>query len=163
MKYILFTFLILSLKTAAQDCQLFRETDPYTKETKLSSGFVRLQGASLSMDANKLEIDFLFSLEGRDKCFTDASTAAVFFEGSKVKFTQRNSGSMNCEGFFHFIFRNNNSIPSLLQKMSTQKLSKIVFTGNDKRETMVSLSAEQQKIVMDLATCMVKEAPTIIK
>src|SRR5260221_8606341 len=131
MKHIFNMIILLPLFTTAQDCKLNSESDPFTKETKISTGFIALQNASVTVDADKSQIDFFFSLNGNDKCFDNNSTAAVFFEGSKVKLSYRNSGSMNCEGFFHFNFKNNGSIPTMLQKLSTQKIASILFIGNN--------------------------------
>ncbi|HEY6061993.1 MAG TPA: hypothetical protein VIV35_00190, partial [Chitinophagaceae bacterium] len=130
MKYILVVALFSPLFLTAQDCKLNRETDPFTKEVKISTGFIPMDGGSVTIDATKAEIDFLFSIEGADRCFDNNSTAFIFFEGTKLKLTSRNGGSMNCEGLFHFIFRNTSSLPSLLTKMTTQKVNHIVFTGN---------------------------------
>lgn len=163
MKYLFYCLLLLSSTANAQDCKLIRQTDPYTKLTTLSTGFIPLQGASLTIDASKPEIDFLFSLNGVNKCFTDGSMAAIFFAGTKMKLTQRNGGSMNCEGLFHFIFRNSATAPVLLRKFATQKVEKFVFTGNDKAETIVTLTAEQQELLMQLSSCMAKEAPTLLQ
>lgn len=164
MKYLTLLFAFLPVFAfSQQECQLIRETDPYTKQKTISTGFIDLQGASLTIDASKPEIDLLFTLKGLDKCFTDASTAAIFFEGTKTRQTQRNNGSMNCEGLFHFIFRNGTTAPLLLRKMATQKIQKIVFTGNDKLETVVTLDADQQLAVMTLTACIIKEAPTLLQ
>jgi hypothetical protein len=161
-------FLVPTLLSAqdtlrALDCKLAHKTDVFTKQQTISTEFIPLEGASLSMDANKQEIDLLFTISGADKCFTDASTAMIFFAGSKQKQAQRNSGSMNCEGLFHFNFRNGVSAPILLRKLSTLKVEKILFVGNDKKETVVTLTPEQQQVVMDLAACMMKEAPSLAK
>ena len=147
----------------SQDCKLKKETDPFTKETKISSGFIRLQGASVTVDADKSEIDILFSMDGTDKCFDNSSTAAIFFEGTKLKMTTRNSGSMNCEGLFHFTVKNTPSTASLLQKLSTQKLNNIVFTGNTKQQTTLRLTPEQQQTFMTFANCVATEAKTLIR
>jgi hypothetical protein len=162
MKRFFLIFILAPVFLQAQDCKLQHKVDPYTKLKTISTGFIPLEGASLTMDANKQEIDFLFTISGPDKCFTDASTALVFFAGSKQKQTQRNSGSMNCEGIFHFIYRNATSTPSLLKKLSTTKIEKILFVGNDKKETTIMLTPEQQQIVMDLAACIIKEAPSLL-
>lgn len=156
---LLFLFPVL---LRAQDCKLNRDKDIYTHELKLSTGFIQLDGASLTIDATKPEVDMLFSIEGTDKCFTDASTANIFFEGTKMKFSQRNGGTMNCEGLFHFIFRNGNTYPMLLQKFSTLKIEKIVFVGNDKKETTITLTPPQQQQVMAFTACMLKEAPSLL-
>jgi len=168
MKYISLIVFLLPLFLSAQDpiaigCKLIKETDPYTKEIKLSSGFISLQvGASLTIDADSKEIDFFFTVP--DECYTDASTVFIFFEGSKVKATYRNSGSMNCDGNFHFVFRNGAATPSGLQKLATQKVASFVFTGNDKKKpTTVSLLPDQQKAFMEITACMIAESKALIK
>ena len=163
MKYIFVIALLFPLYTLAQDCKLHKETDPYTKETKLSTGFIKLQSSSVTIDANRMEIDVFFTLAGADKCFDNNSTAFIFFEGTKLKMTTRNSGSMNCEGFFHFTFRNTPGTNSLLQKLSAQKINNIVFTGNGKKETKIIFTPEQQQTFTSLTTCLVNEAKTLIK
>jgi hypothetical protein len=162
MKHIFLIFLLVPVFSQAQICKLTRKADPYTKLQTISTEFIPLEGGSLSMDASRQEIDLLFTLSGVDKCFTDASTAMIFFAGIKLKLTQRNNGSMNCEGLFHFIFRNAVNPPILLRKLSTLKVEKIIFTGNDKKETTVTLTPEQQQVVMDLAACIIKEAPSLL-
>jgi hypothetical protein len=163
MKYILAVVLLLPFGAWSQDCKLNKETDPYTKETKISTGFIQLNGGSVTIDADKLEVDVFFTLDGSDKCFDNNSTAAIYFEGAKVKMTMRNSGSMNCEGFFHFTFKNTATTTSLLQKLSTQKLNYIVFTGNNKKETKINLTPEQQQMFLSFTNCLVDDAKTLIK
>lgn len=162
MKYLLLLLVLIPAISGAQDCKLIRDKDTYTHELKLSTGFIQLDGASLTIDATKPEVDMFFSIEGPDKCFTDASTANIFFEGTKMKFSQRNGGTMNCEGLFHFIFRNGNTYPMLLNKFATLKVEKIVFVGNDKKETTVTLTPPQQQQVMAFTACMLKEAPSLL-
>jgi len=168
MKYVSLIFFVLPHFLSAQEpvatgCKLIKETDPYTKETKLSSGFISLQlGATLTIDADSKELDFFFTVPG--ECYTDASTAFIYFEGTKVKATYRNSGSMNCDGYFHFIFRNGAGTPSGLQKLATQKVTSFVFTGDDKKKpTTISLLADQQIKFMEVAACMIAESKTLIK
>jgi hypothetical protein len=159
---LLIPFFSTAQDTTANKCKLNRETDPFTKEIKISTGFIPLDGGSVTIDANKTEIDFLFSIEGVDRCFDDNSTAMVFFEGTKNKIAGRNGGSMNCEGLFHFIFRNIAASPYLLTKMTTQKVNHIVFTGNNKKETTINLSPADQQLFMTLASCLVTEAKELI-
>jgi len=168
MKFVSLILLFFPLLMSAQNastpaCKLIKETDPYTRETKLSTGFISLQiGASLSIDADGKELDFFFTIP--DECYNDASTVFVFFEGSKVKATYRNTGSMNCEGYFHFNFRNGAGTPSGLQKLATQKVSSFVFTGNDKKKPVtISLLPDQQKEFMEAAACMIAESKALIK
>lgn len=164
MKKLLAIVLLLPLFSIAQDsCKLIRETDPYTRQTKLSTGFIYFDGGSLTIDADSKEIDFLFSIEGADKCFDNSSVAAIFFEGVKTKMNSRNGGSMNCEGLFHFIFKNAPANTSLLQKLISQKINHIVFTGNNKKESTITIGPVEQETLRTLATCLVNEAKTLIK
>lgn len=164
MRFFLSILLMLPLISLAQDCMLTRETDPFTKETKISTGFFALDGGSVTIDATSTEIDFLFSIEGADRCFDNNSTAAIFFEGPKlIKFNTRNGGSMNCEGLFHFIFKNTATPNTLLNRIMTQKINHIFFTGNNKKEVTITLTPNDQQALMALVTCLVNEAKTLIK
>lgn len=161
MKSILFILCLFPVFLLAQDCKISRETDPYTRETKLSSGFISLQGGSVTIDADSKEIDFFFIVP--DNCFSAASTVYIFFEGNKTRLTYRNAGTMNCDGYFHFTFKNGKTTPTIVQKLSSQKITQLIFTGNDKKEKIISLLPDQQKIFMEATTCLVAEAKTLIK
>lgn len=161
MKWILFAGCLFPLFLAAQDCKILRETDPYTKETKLSSGFISLPGSTVTIDADSKEIDFFFVVP--DKCFSDASTVFIYLEGSKIKTTYRSAGSMNCDGYFHFKFKNSTVTPSVVKKLASQHVTQFIFTGNDKKEVAVTLTPDQQKIFMTAVNCIVTEAKTLIK
>lgn len=161
MRYFVFMLCLLPLGAFAQDCKLLTETDPYTKETKLSSGFISLPGSSLTIDADSKEIDFFFVLEG--KCFSDASTAYVYFEGSRAKLMFKNAGSMNCDGYFHMRFRNGASTPSQLQQLMNKKVTQVVFIANDKKETVVTFSPEQQQTFNSMAKCVVAEGKKLVR
>ena len=164
MKSLSFIAFFIPMWISAQDCKLKKSTDPYTKEIKLSTRFMPMAGASLSIDADSKEIDFIFSMDEKEKCFTDAATAVVIFAGTnKMKANFRNSGPMNCEGFFHIIFKNGVATPSLLQKLSTQKIASILFTGNNKTQTTITLTPEEQDKMMMMAECLIKEAKTLLK
>ncbi len=166
MKQLIALFLLLPVFSSAQDsvaCKLNRETDPFTKEIKLSTGFIQLDGASVTIDATKTEIDFLFSIEGADRCYDNNSTAMIFFEGTKAKVTAKNGGSMNCEGLFHYIFKNSASSNSLLTKLTTMKINHIIFTGNNKKEVTIELTPADQQSLVTLANCLVTEGKTLLK
>jgi hypothetical protein len=152
-----------AITAAGQDCKLIRETDPFTREVKLSTGFIFVDGGSISFDADSKEVVVLFSIEGADKCFDNNSTAVIQFENIKSKSTSRNGGTMNCEGLFQFVFRNTASTTSLLQKLMIQKISSVVFTGNNKKESTLNVGPSEQESIMRLATCLVNEAKTLIK
>jgi hypothetical protein len=79
MKFLFCSLFFLPFFSVAQDCKLSRETDPFTKETKISTGFLALDGGSVTIDASSTEIDFLFSIEGADRCYDNNCTAAIFF------------------------------------------------------------------------------------
>jgi len=163
MKYSLIILFLFPPVLQAQDCKVKKTTDPYTKEVKVSTGFIQLQGASLSIDADGKEIDFFFSMDGKEKCFSDASTAVVFYEGTKMKANFKNGGPVNCDGIFHIIFRNVATTPTLLQRLITQKITSIQFTGNNKALTTITFSPEEQQTLMTRADCLIKEAKTLIK
>ncbi|HSU26864.1 MAG TPA: hypothetical protein VLJ68_00660, partial [Chitinophagaceae bacterium] len=74
-----------------------------------------------------------------------------------------NGGTMNCEGFFHIIFRNTPTPQSAMQKLTTTKVVSLLFTGNNKRETKIELNPEQQLLFMQVAGCLLTEAKAIIK
>ena len=154
--------LLFPLTGQCQDCSLHRETDPYTRETKLSTGFISLNNASVTLDADSKEIDIFFALAKSSKCFDNNSSALVFFEGTRSRLMNRNTGTMNCEGFFHITVRNLANPNILLQKMSTQKVASFVFV-NAKDSTKVTLVHEQQTSLMNFAACIVNEAKALIK
>ena len=156
------TAFLLPLLAGAQDCKIQRETDPFTKETRVSTGFIQLQaGASVSIDADKAQVDFFFIVP--DKCYNDQATVFIYFEGSKAKTTQRNSGSMNCEGNFHFTFKNGTLTPTVIKKLSTQKVTQFVFTSNDKKAVTISLLPDQQEKFMQAVACLDIESKKLIK
>jgi hypothetical protein len=163
MRYLFLLLILFSSSVYAQDCKLIRETDPFTKEVKLSTGFIFVDGGSITVDADSKEIIVLFSIEGADKCFDNNSNASIVFEGVKSKSASRNGGTMNCEGLFQFVFRNSATATSLLQKLMTQKLSTIVFTGNNKKESTLKVGPAEQEAMMRLTTCLVNEAKSLIK
>ena len=156
MKYYFALLLLSPFFSPAQDCNLRTTKDPYTREIKVSTGLVSLNNAGYSIQVTKSEIDFMFSIEG--KCFDDASSASVFFEGTRVKSNFKNSGTMNCDGLFHFTFRNTNPLPSALSNLGTKKITAIRFKDNSNKEAGIILTAEQQQMLTTLINCMINEA-----
>lgn len=163
MKYFIAILLLFPLLSTAQECKVKRTTDPYTKEIRLSSGPIKLQGATLSIDADGKEIDFFFSMDGKEKCFSAESAAVVSYEGTRMKGNFKNNGPMNCDGIFHLIFKNQVTTPTLLQRFITQKIISIQLSGNNKTQTVLNFSPEEQKMFMEGADCLIKEAKTLIK
>ncbi len=156
MKYYLTLLLLSPLFLSAQDCNLKTAKDPYTREIKVSTGLISLNNAQYSLQATKSEIDFMFVVEG--KCFDDASAAAVFFEGTRLKSNFRNNGTTNCDGFFHFTFRNTNPLPSALSNLGTKKITSIRFKDNTNKETGILFTADQQQELANLINCIINEA-----
>lgn len=162
MKSILLIGCLFPLFVAAQECKVFTDTDPYTKETKLSSGSISLQGgSSVSVEADSKELDYFFIIN--DRCFNDQSTLIIYFEGSRQKVTYRNSGSMNCTGYFHFIVKNSATTPLQVQKLSTIKISQLEFTDSDKKKVTLTLAPDQQETFMKSAACVTEQAKKLIK
>jgi hypothetical protein len=163
MKFLAVLFIALPVLSFSQDCKIKRTTDPYTKEVRLSTGLIELQSTSLAIEADSKEIDFFFSMTGSEKCFSDESTAVVVYEGTKLKGNFKNGGAVNCDGFFHIIFRNTAGTNTLLQRLISQKIASIQFTGNNKSQITVSFTPEDQQAVMTKGDCLVKEAKTLLK
>jgi hypothetical protein len=145
----------------AQDCTLLRETDPYTKLTRISSGFLDLSGASVTVDADKKEIDILFSFK-TDRCFEDGSTAVISFTDTKLKLNLRHAGTMNCEGLFHFIFKNGPTVNYQLKKLATMKVNQIIFKDRNEKEIPVLLNSEMQEAFLRAVQCVSTEALTLL-
>ena len=146
----------------AQDCKLIRETDPFTKETKISTGFIVVNGGSLTIDADKKEVAVLFSINNTGRCFDNNSTAIIIFDGLKPKTSARNGGTMNCEGLFQFVFKNSASTTTILQRLMTYKISSIVFTDSNKKESTLTVASADQEVIMKLATCLINESKTLL-
>jgi hypothetical protein len=163
MKYLVAALLFFPIATFAQDsCKLKKTQDPYTKQIKLSTGFIDIGTAKVSIEASKTEIDFLFSVAS-GICFDDQSTAAVFYVGTKVKTNLKNSGTMNCDGLFHLNFKNQTNTPSFLQNFSNKLVSSIKYTDNTKKESVIELTGEQQLALKMLATCIINQAKTLLQ
>lgn len=150
----------------AQECKLKKSVDPFTHETKLSTGFQNFTGngltVSISADATAKEIDFFVWIKGDGKCFDAESVANVNFEGERSKTMLHNNGSMNCDGAFHFIFKNSTTTPSWLNRMATKKIATIKLTGTDKKELVLSFSDEQKAVFQSMASCMANDAKSLL-
>lgn len=166
MKYLLVLVFIWPVVALAQDCMLKKSADPFTHETKLSTGFQNFTGngvtVSISADATAKEIDFFVWIKTPGKCFDAESTAQVIFEGERSRTNLRNAGSMNCDGAFHFVFKNTPTTASWLNRMTTKKIATIKFTGTGEKETVLSFSDEQKALFQSMASCIATEAKTLI-
>jgi hypothetical protein len=163
MKWLLILFCLISLAAQGQDCKINRDTDPFTKETKLSTGFISLQGASVTVDADSKEIDFFFTVNGKDKCFEMNTMAGVFFEGTKSKLNYRNNGSMNCDGYFHINFKNAAAPNTMLQRLTSQKIARMVFVNGNKEVAAITFTPDQQQFFMTMTNCLINEAKGLVK
>jgi hypothetical protein len=166
MKNCFFLLLLLPAFSFAQDCKLKKSVDPFTHETKLSTGFQNFTGngvtVSISADATAKEIDFFVWVKGDNKCFDAESVANVVFEGERSRTTLHNAGSMNCEGAFHFTFKNTPTTASWLNRMTTKKIATITLVGTDKKEIILKFSDEQKALFQTMANCMATEGKTLI-
>ena len=167
MKTFLSILFFLPFIAQAQDsCRLKKETDEFTHQTRISTGFVpfNVNGLplSISIDATKTEVDFFFWIRNESRCFDDASTAQVVFDGERLKANYKNTGSMNCEGAFHFTFKNSQTTPTQLKRLTDKKVSTIKLTGNDKTITEIVFSEEQKALLMKMANCVVNQAKGLL-
>lgn len=166
MKKLFLFCLALPVFSFAQDCQLKKSVDPFTHETKLSTGFQNFTGngltVSIAADATPKEINFFVWVKGDNKCFDDESTANVIFEGERTRTILHNAGSMNCEGAFHFVFKNTPTTASWLNRMATKKVATVKLTGSDKKEMVLSFSDEQKELFQSMAACIATEGKTLI-
>ncbi len=164
MKKIVSVFLLFPIFLKAQECKLISETDPFTKQIRLSSGFVYVDGGSVSIDADNKEVIVLFSVENADKCFDDNTTLEIFFEGIKSKTTARTQSTMNCEGLVQLVFRNTAGTPTtMLQRISTKKIVSINFIREKKKAIVFTPGPKEQEQIMALANCVVTEGKKLIK
>ena len=161
----LFVLLILfPLFGFSQDsCHLQKEKDKFTNEVTITSGFISLPYASLTIQATAKEIDFFFTLTGEGKCFDYESVVNVLFEGGKVKTNYKSSGTVNCDGYFHFSFRNGPTTSALLDRIATKKIISMKFTGTLKKETEIELTPEQQQAIMTYTTCIINESKKLLQ
>jgi hypothetical protein len=167
MKILLSLFFILPILVSAQDsCRLKKETDPFSHVTKVTTGFVAFNTGglkvSISVDATPTEIDFFIWITSDPKCFDDNSTIQVNYEGDRLKANFKNTGSMNCEGAFHFTFRNTPATPSNLERLTSKKISSIKLV-NGKIVTDIAFTDEQRQQFMRMAACVVRDAKTLLK
>ena len=163
MKYILFCVLFMPFAVLAQECQLKKGKDVITSKPTLSTGFIQLQGNTLSIDVNSKEIDFFFVLNNAAvKCLNEETEITFLLEGGKIKSEFRNSGSMNCDGIFHVIFKNSAYTPSQLTKLGSKKIVAIQLTGSTPKPYVITLTPEQQQMLMNTISCVIKEAKTVL-
>ncbi len=169
MKFLLFLFFTAPFFATAQECKIKKEIDPYSKETKLTTGFKTFGGGSsrtlVSVDANKTDVEFIFSVNGgaEGTCFDNNSTAVLIYEGGRLKGTFKNNSTMNCEGLFSIQFRNVATTPTTLKNLSTKKVLSIKLTGNAKQVTELTLTDEEQQRFQQMATCLIEESKTLLK
>lgn len=167
MKKLAAVLFFIPFASLAQDCGLKKTTDPFTHVPKLSTGFKKFDNNGftilVSADATPTEIDFFFWVKNDGKCFDDESTAQVVYEGERSRANFKNTGSMNCEGAFHFTFKNLASTPGYLSKLSTKKVATIKLTGSNKTEILITLTDEQKTLLQGMAVCMATEGKTLIK
>ncbi|HTM94190.1 MAG TPA: hypothetical protein VL095_17335 [Flavisolibacter sp.] len=161
-------FFLLPFFAPAQDtCQLKTATDPFTHQTKISTGFIPFTAngvqLSISVDATPTEIDFFLWFTKDQKCFDEASTIQVNFEGDRYRLNLKNTGSMNCQGAFHFSFKNSANTPPQLQRLLDKRVSSFRITGPNKTITEVSLSEEQKAQLHRMAACVVRDSKTLLK
>ncbi|HYH15358.1 MAG TPA: hypothetical protein VD794_09060 [Flavisolibacter sp.] len=165
MKFLLPLLFAIPFSGLGQDCVIKKTKDQFSQESKLTTGFIPLSNARLSIDADAKEIHLLFVLgnNGEMKCFEEASTLSIAFDSINTKANLRNGGSMNCEGYFDVVFKNTPTTTTHLNRLTTHTVKTLTFTGNNKTVTVITLSDEQKALLKQLASCMATESKTLIK
>jgi hypothetical protein len=169
MKLVIPLLLLFPLFSMSQSCPIKKEIDPYSKETRLTTGFKKFGAGRnftlLSADANKTDVEFIFSINSGDegKCFDNNSTAVLVYEGGRIKGSFKTNSSMNCEGLFSISFRNVVTTPTALKNLSLKKVISIKLTGNNKQVTEFTLTEPEQLQLMNMATCIIEESKTLIR
>jgi hypothetical protein len=161
MKYLLITVFFLPVVVFAQNCALKKEKDQFTQQERLTTGFMTMNNSKMSITADDKELDFFISL-GSSACFDDASTLSIVFEDGRTKSNFRSSGSMNCEGLFHFVIRNTTTTNSNLQRLATKKVKTMTLT-HGKDVTSITPNESEQQLLVTATSCMATEAKTLIK
>jgi hypothetical protein len=164
MKNLLAILIMLPCFAIAQNnCTIKKTKDQFSQEPKLSTGFIELNTGSLSVDADSREIDFFFVLKNlnESKCFDDGSAVSVQFDSSRSKLNFRNTGTMNCEGLFHFTFKNAAVPPSALQRLATKKVTSFTITGRNDVQTVITLTEKQKEQLMQMVSCLLTETKTL--
>lgn len=169
MKHILLLLLLSPFISTAQDCELKKTFDPYTKQERLSTGFSEFgrggETFKLSVDATSKEIEFIFSVPGagEGKCFADGSVANIVFEGGKLKSNLKNTLAMNCKGMFTVSFKNSVTTPSALQNLAKRKIMSIKLNSSDNSATEVTLTGAEQEVFMQMVSCMIAVSKSLLK
>ena len=161
----IFPFVVIitsAISSFAQDCKLKKMTDEVTGKPKATTGFIKLQGAILTIDATSAGFDYFFVVKNpTTACFIEASEVALVFEDERRNQEIRNAGSTNCDGIFHLNFRGASVTPAVVKKLSTKKLLSFIFTDRNERKIPISLTPDQQQLLMKLSNCMAEEAKTL--
>lgn len=169
MKILLFFFFLFPLFSNAQDCALKKETDPFSSETKMVTGFVPFNASgyqfSISMEVSAKEVNLFFLLENPSPCFNDQSSGIAYFEGDRSKVNLKNMGGANCQGIFQVMYRNAAITPTNLERLSQKKIASIQFKLNpeDEKVTSIRLTATQQQQLNELLLCVIKQAKVMFK
>lgn len=156
---LLLAFPVLLLE--AQDCKLKDEKDQFNQDPRLTTGFKTLGIGTnkflLSVSADKTELDLFIALDNSTTCFNDVSRAIVTFEGGRLRSTYRNGGTSNCKGYFHFIFKNQATMPSNLKNLTEKKVLNIQFISTNNLKKDVILRPEDQETLITMVNCVLKE------
>ena len=168
MKKLLAVILFAPLFSLSQNCDLKDEKDRYNQDPRLTTGFKEfVKGAEeflFSIAADKTEVDLFFSISKPNGiCFDDYSRATVVFEGGKQRATFKNGGTTNCKGNFHFIFKNQESLPANLTNLTLKKIKSIQLTGNNEKKIELTPTAEEQELLKEMITCVVNELENLRK
>ena len=160
MKVLAVLLFLFPLHLYSQDCELKDEKDRYNQETRLTTGFKSLGAGSnkflLSISADKKEIDFFFALDKAGTCFNNNSRAMVMLDG-KQRVSVRNGGTINCKGYFHLIFPNQERLNANLVKLSEKKIMSVEFTDASNEKEILTIYEDDQEKIMQMVACIMEQ------
>lgn len=160
MKWIL-AFLFMPLFSFSQDCRLKDVKDAFNQDPRLTTGFKTFgEGNNMfmvSVSADKREIDVFFALTESPACYDEFSRAVLIYEGGKQKNTFKNGGTRNCKGYFHFIFKNSETLHTSLKNLASRKVIRMEITANDDSKKVIEIDEKDQVIIQSMINCVLEQ------
>lgn len=165
MRFVLYFLLLVPAALFSQECELRDEKDRLNQDPRLTTGFKSMGAGSdrflVSVSADKREIDYFFVLENSGICFDNRSRATVFFEGGKQRSIYQNGGTINCKGYFHFIFPNKENLQATLYNLAGKKIASIQFASTDDSKKIITLRPEDSELIFQMTNCIMKELESL--
>jgi hypothetical protein len=75
----------------------------------------------------------------------------------------KNGGTTNCKGYFHFIFKNQETLPTNLKNLAEKKIVSIQFISTTNTKEDVILRPEDQDLIMKMTNCVLAQLADLRK